>query len=529
MNPSPSDHNPPAGLTAEDVAERAAIGARIRSAAELRVPATDAPSPAPDGAMDEGGPDPEDEARRVAAFDRLRELPALYRAGAIQREELVHDALAAAGHFDLLTRSTLHDKLEFDTQEHFCELWNDDHDCLRHTVFTQLRTGQERRAWLQHTEAARAKVQARLAKLELAPRRKICALLSKPETYETGLRKLWPRAGEGTRWHIARDISPESIDWLWRGRLARGKCSMLDGDPSQGKSTLSIDLAARISTGTPMPDETVRHEPAGVVLINFEDGLADTIRPRLEAAIDRIGAALIVVDPLMASVSEKADSHNDHSMRRALRPLIALAECKRVALLALRHRPKGGGRSAVMSGNGSVAIIGAARCGLLSTPDPDDPQNPHAHVIAGTKSNLSESVSSLRYVTIGVSLATASGPIETSRIEWRGTSSFSGDALVAREAANPSRRDAVREAMDQLAEFLKGGPKPAAEVYRHLGRDRHDTTLLRAKNRLGVQPYKTKGKDAPWLWALPTATELATQPARWPMPPDEEQPRGKVA
>lgn len=80
------------------------------------------------------------------------------------------------------------------------------------------------------------------------------------------------------------DIQSERIRWLWRGRLALGKITLLDGDPGLGKSTATLDIAARVSTGAALPGERTGRAPAGVVLLSAEDDPGDTIRPRLEAA-----------------------------------------------------------------------------------------------------------------------------------------------------------------------------------------------------------------------------------------------------
>src|SRR5262249_2987163 len=78
-------------------------------------------------------------------------------------------------------------------------------------------------------------------------------------------------------------VQPERVEWLWRDRIPLGKLTIIDGDPGLGKSVLTLDLAARVSVGKPMPDNTPgRH--GGVVLLSAEDGLQDTIRPRLDAA-----------------------------------------------------------------------------------------------------------------------------------------------------------------------------------------------------------------------------------------------------
>ena len=155
------------------------------------------------------------------------------------------------------------------------------------------------------------------------------------------------------------DVQPESVSWLWAGHIPLGKLTILEGDPGLGKSALTCDLAARVSTGRPMPDGTAGVE-GGVVFLSVEDGLADTIRPRLEAAganLDRIvafsgmrdsegerlptlpkdlvglertiresSAALCVLDPLMAILGGEVNSWRDQDVRRALAPLAAMAE-----------------------------------------------------------------------------------------------------------------------------------------------------------------------------------------------------------
>ena len=144
---------------------------------------------------------------------------------------------------------------------------------------------------------------------------------------------------------LLSEVEPELVEWLWQDRLPLAKLAVLDGDPGLGKSAVTLDVAARVSAGLELP-EGDRCGPAGVVLLSAEDGLADTIRPRLDAvgadterivalstiiesktgeraisltkdltiierAIEQVGAALVVVDPLTAFLSEKTDSYKD--------------------------------------------------------------------------------------------------------------------------------------------------------------------------------------------------------------------------
>ncbi|MEM1331474.1 MAG: AAA family ATPase, partial [Planctomycetota bacterium] len=93
-----------------------------------------------------------------------------------------------------------------------------------------------------------------------------------------------PRAGSAVVRRLS-EVRPEEVSWLWPQRIALGKLTMLAGDPGLGKSFVSLDLAARVSAGLPWPDlPSESNAPGGVVLLSAEDGLADTIRPRLDAA-----------------------------------------------------------------------------------------------------------------------------------------------------------------------------------------------------------------------------------------------------
>jgi RecA-family ATPase len=82
---------------------------------------------------------------------------------------------------------------------------------------------------------------------------------------------------------LLSEVRPERVRWLWEGRIALGKLNLVDGDPGTGKSALTTDLAARVSVGKAWPDEA-ECEAGGVVVLSADDGLADTIRSRFDAA-----------------------------------------------------------------------------------------------------------------------------------------------------------------------------------------------------------------------------------------------------
>lgn len=95
------------------------------------------------------------------------------------------------------------------------------------------------------------------------------------------------------------DIEAKPVRWLWPGRIARGKVSILAGHPGLGKSQITASLAAIVTTGGQWPIDRVRCEPGNVVFFSAEDDAEDTIRPRLEAAradLDRIFILDAVLD-----------------------------------------------------------------------------------------------------------------------------------------------------------------------------------------------------------------------------------------
>src|SRR5262245_58757397 len=83
--------------------------------------------------------------------------------------------------------------------------------------------------------------------------------------------------------HRLDELQPETVRWLWPGYVPLGKMTLLDGDPGLGKSLLSLDLAARVTTGRSWPDGSAGAAPGNVLLVNCEDGLRDTVLPRLRA------------------------------------------------------------------------------------------------------------------------------------------------------------------------------------------------------------------------------------------------------
>ena len=278
------------------------------------------------------------------------------------------------------------------------------------------------------------------------------------------------------------DCRSTPIRWLWPGRLPAGKLTMLVGDPGLGKSFVTLDIAARVSRGRPLPqlsDESVvvdRTMPGSVILLSAEDDVSDTIRPRLAAAgadLSRITALqavrypdentqardesfslasdldvlerlitsldncrLIVIDPITAYLGA-GDAHNNAEMRSLLAPLSDLAARTGVAVLAVNHLNKGGQGPAIYRSMGSLAFAATVRSVLAVLIDPYDPA---ARILVSLKSNLGVNVEGMRYRITTVSTADEAGvgtmlPV----VEW-GADCRADDGGRAAGRRRPNRR-----------------------------------------------------------------------------------------
>jgi hypothetical protein len=340
------------------------------------------------------------------------------------------------------------------------------------------------------------------------------------------------QGGSGDQPVVTRisEIAARPLEWLWGGRIPMGMVTILDGDPGLGKSLITLDLAARVSTGWPMPDGSGQRSPRGVVILSAEDDPARTIRPRLEAvgadldrmamlairepdgtlrdptigvgdlralehAIGEVDAAMVVIDPLMAFLPDSVNANVDHGVRRVLAPLADLAERTGASILAIRHLRKSQADSPLYRGGGSIGIIGAARAGFVVAPDPNDPSG-EGRVLAATKQNLAPLPPSLMYK---IEVEPRGGQ---PRIAWGGITDLrAADLLIV-----PRRVDhdpAQAEATAFLTNLLATGPV-LAQAVREAAAEAGLAwrTIERAKVGLGVRSVRLAGFTGPWSWSL---------------------------
>ncbi len=328
---------------------------------------------------------------------------------------------------------------------------------------------------------------------------------------------------------VLSDVQPERMQWLWTGRVAFGKLTVFDGDPGDGKSTITIDIAARATTDAAMPDDTRGDAdgPINVLLMSAEDGLADTIRPRLDAAggdptriaaleckmqgegeasvslsdlplirsaLVSTEARLLIIDPVMAYLPSAANSYRDQDMRGVLAPLARLAEELGVAVIIVRHFSKGGGANAVYRGGGSIGIIGQARVGMMVGRDQEDATG-QRRILAVTKSNLAAFPPALAYYLEEADNGAA-------RVVWGGITEHTASMLLA-APMDEEERGAKAEAIDYLRDLLEDGPQPATKMKAQArAAGISDATLRRARTALKITPQKSS-YDGGWTWELP--------------------------
>lgn len=284
----------------------------------------------------------------------------------------------------------------------------------------------------------------------------------------------------------ASDVEPAKVRWLWPNWLPYGKLIAFDGAPGIGKSTIAIDLIARATRGGPMPGESQAFAPICVMIAGVEDGWADTVRPRLDAAgadltkvffVDAAtpgakavtvpddvieltkaakdrGAHWLHIDAIMGMLSEGVNAYSDHDVRRALGPVKDMAEQQDLLVTFICHPRKAGG-SGMNAGGGSVAFGALARMQLFAGFDPNDDNedlNSRRRVLAVAKNNLGRTPSARGFGIVD-------SPNGTGRVSWGEISPLSADAL----AAAPPMQVAPRSKRNEPR-----GPTPAEAFLENL-------------------------------------------------------------
>ncbi|HSW00330.1 MAG TPA: AAA family ATPase [Sedimentisphaerales bacterium] len=337
------------------------------------------------------------------------------------------------------------------------------------------------------------------------------------------------------------DVVPSKVRWLWPGRLALGRITLLVGRPGEGKSFLTTDLAARVSTGRPWPDGSAGMK-GSVLYICAEDDPSDTIRPRLDAhgadvtavhllsEVRRVApdgrsytttftladvpsleealrrqpeCRLVVVDPIGSFLGNGTDSYRDSDVRALLDPVGRLAQEYGPAILLVAHR-----RKSVTTGHaddlamGSRAFTGVARAVWHLT---RDPHNHARRLLVSGKNNLAAEGQGLAFTIEGTPPA----------IRWEDgvVSMTANDALAAegtgQESQGHDKTPPRGRAVEWLRELLRDGPLSSIQVQEEAKSAGFAwRTVHRAKDDLRICPFRDQFGGS-WIWRLPAAENAA--------------------
>ena len=330
-------------------------------------------------------------------------------------------------------------------------------------------------------------------------------------------------------------ITPEAVTWLWQDWIAAGKLHILAGPPGTGKTTVAIGIAATLTSGGRWADGSIYRHKRDVIIWTGEDGLADTLVPRLVAnGADRSRVhfvrdvtvagerrefdpatdvpllaakaatlpelALLIVDPIVSAVS--GDAHKSNDVRRGLQPLASLAAQTGAAIIGISHFSKGtGNRDPVERVTGSIAFGAAARMVLGAAKRRDDQGG--GRILVRAKSNLGPDTGGFVYDLHQVPVPDFPN-ILASRLMWGEPLAGTARALLA--DVETDEGDDERNAMADAKAFLQGlladGPVPSKVAWADAEQAGHArATVRRAMTALGVEARKT-GLQGGWVWEL---------------------------
>jgi RecA-family ATPase len=269
------------------------------------------------------------------------------------------------------------------------------------------------------------------------------------------------------------------------------------------------------------------HAPQGdVVILAHEDGIADTVRPRidrqggdasrvhllrgvraeghergfsferdlvaLEQALVQTRAIAMVVDPISAYLGRR-DSYKDSEIRGILAPLAELAERHRVAIIAILHLTKAAQRKVLLRAQGSVAFVAQARTVLAVA---EDREMPGRRLLVSVKNNLGPTPPALAFRIGHAGLTWEPGTVEGSAEQL----------LAVDEAATRSEQKERDQAVTFLRDLLRDGAMQSKQVMADaVANGVSQRTLWRAKAELGILAERTGGRTGAWYWMLPAA------------------------
>lgn len=315
------------------------------------------------------------------------------------------------------------------------------------------------------------------------------------------------------------DVVSKEVEWLWYPYIPYGKITIIEGDPGEGKTTLVLKLAAALSRGLPLPcDDDKEYEPIHIIYQTAEDGIEDTIKPRLEKAgadcsmirvidetdkelsmtddrleqaIIETKARLIILDPIQAYIGATVDMHRANEIRPVLKHLGTIVEKHNCAIILIGHMNKASGSKSTYRGLGSIDIQATARSVLLVARLRD---KPNIRIMAHDKSSLAPAGDAIGFEMTEDNGMVCIGPYDITIDEL----------LSGNEGRGKKKLDIAENFIKEY--FGSNKVIPSNEIMMEAAkRSIKRNTLLSAKKKLGITSDKEKAEDGTiyWTWVMP--------------------------
>ena len=332
------------------------------------------------------------------------------------------------------------------------------------------------------------------------------------------------------------EIKRRPIDWLWPGRIACGKVTLIAGDPGLGKSQITAALAGIVTTGGKWPVDNALCTKGAVIFLSAEDDASDTINPRLEAVgadlaqcikinatqeydetgsirrrgfslkndlpkleyvINEVGnVRLIVVDPITAYLGG-IDSHKNADVRELLTPLSEFAEKHKLAVLGISHLNKSTTQDAISRVSGSGAFVAASRAAFFVV---KDRANSDRRLLLPLKNNLAKDIDGFAF---GIQSVTLDDGIQTSKAVFENELvAITADEAMTAKAISSTDKRALEDAERFLLELLSNGPVEVKAIENEAEKAGYSwATIRRAKGGMPINSKKG-GFDGSWFWSI---------------------------
>lgn len=306
------------------------------------------------------------------------------------------------------------------------------------------------------------------------------------------------------------DIEAQEIEWLWYPYIAYGKLAIIQGDPGDGKTTLILNLAAKLTKGEGLDENMKVMEPMNVIYQTAEDGLADTVKPRLlqagadcekvlvidesekslsmlderiEEALIKTGARVLILDPIQAYLGSGTDMNRANEVRNMTKRLAALAEKYKCAIILIGHMNKAAGNKAAYRGMGSIDFYAVARSVLLVGRVEGEP---NIRAMVQIKNNLAE---------FGHAKAFR---LSEEGFRWLGDYEITADEVLGGYAPKINK---LEQAKDLLRELSKELEKVESNSIYDMAKEQNISkrTLENAKREMGIRAKRENGS---WYWPL---------------------------